>query len=401
MNTIVAPETGIPSIRLRGADGRFLPNQSPPTLKQLYKWTDTFVTRFEEVTKNPSLTSLGTWREDAYELLSDSNIAALRRDMRLWDTARRRNIRRAFSQYQGRVAEAANALRHSLNYIARIASQPALSVPLPWRRVSPPKRIDVLNDLIALCKHMPAFWNKNTKSIKVLTEPVVLLDVNDKTRRYEFGRFFIELIPFMLISDGVNHGVRVTAHTPRFPVRTDGTRLGGTAYPHPHVNLGDLCFGTGLAAATKALKEGRIFDIVTIVDSVLHNYGGAHGQAPFVNLEYWRGVCDSRFNPETGEPIPIDAVLQSAPVPPRPIVECESCGAEVEDLYNCSGCGSPGCGGCRETCGFSGCTNRLCEGCYFVCDNCDAHICVDHYASDDRCVGCDGVEDEQEEDDLD
>lgn len=217
----------------------------------------------------------------------------------------------------------------------------------------------IFNDVLAICQNLPTVWDREKKTIKIITPPAIVVSPRNNSLRYNFGRFFI-----LLQTNG--HMPLVLAHTPRVD------RLGHECV-HPHVQRnGDMCYGNGERAARLAFQQGRFFDLVQITMAVLPQHGGR----PFCEIRGWDGVCDERFDPATGLTIAIDAVIPSTVT-----LSCLACrNNSVSQLFNCnmSGCRNQNqCGGCLEKCAHEGCENHFCSDHYWVCSGCDRRFCKD------------------------
>jgi hypothetical protein len=95
----------------------------------------------------------------------------------------------------------------------------------------------------------------------VVTEPVILEGIR-------LGAFEIRLNLRQLDSSAP---YRIVALDPNPASSSDDTT-------HPHVSNEQLCSGEGRTSIASAIREGRLFDLFTVVDRVLHTY--AAGGSP-------------------------------------------------------------------------------------------------------------------------
>lgn len=389
VNTVVAPsivmtpeQAQVLGAQKRNNKGQFARKSHPPTIKQLYRWAGDFYTNqrnrgailASSLSPIPDLPTL----EEYKRLLGD---------VQRWNYCREKAIERGLIKYREvirlvgeRFVNAAVRTRDYANQRTNRGDGTRLKI------------IDIFNDILTLCKSMPTIWDKENKSIRVITEPVVLLDLKNPSLRYEFGTYSLELRTTMSTYDGI----LVHANTPRYPREAVSQP---ERFTHPHVKNKILCFGRGATAAERHFQAGRFFEIVSIMCSTLQTYGASMG--PHVKLEYWKGVCDVRFDPTTGLAIPIDTVIQ---VPVANTVICEACGAEVAELKACYDCGVENCTGCNERCHYPGCNSYFCNDHYNECDLCKNRYCASHTSEDDsdRCLLCyEATEDDYNEDELD
>jgi hypothetical protein len=145
---------------------------------------------------------------------------------------------------------------------------------------------------------------------------------------------------------------------------------------HPHVNEHKLCAGAGAVVISEALKSGRFYDFVQVVQGVL-----------------------SVHNPES-DYHSLEAMSLN---------ECYECGGLYDRARRCcvSGellcrhCGTR-CGSCdyrvatnfAETC--SGCHSSFCNNCLATCEACDKKFCS-NCKPEDLCDECKAEQDESDE----
>ncbi len=364
--------------RPRDAKGRFLNNKNverTPTIRQLWKFTDNWM-EIASKALNPSY-----WRKplktEVDRLLSPEAYAQLYNGLQRYDALVERELynisHRLGNQINTPAAELLNNISRTYDRLRHRAEIPPVGDKYAIRGMT---RADVMSDLLAICKNFPTVWDREKKTLKIITDPMSVVSPTNKSLRYNFGRFFITL-PYNRYEQP-----RVTAHTPRID-------RGGHDCVHPHVQRnGTICFGDGANAAEKAIRTGRFFDIVEIIMSVLPQ----HGRGPFCQIRHWDGVCDERFNPKTGEAISRDAVL------PTEGLVCHHCKGEVTALMNCihAGCEHRDeCSGCLDLCAAPGCNGRFCENHYWTCSACSGRFCEPatgslspHFRDYETCTAC-------------
>ena len=149
---------------------------------------------------------------------------------------------------------------------------------------------------------------------------------------------------------------------------------------HPHVREGIVCLGDALMPIKLALRQGRLFDVMQMVRSVLNTYNDA---SAYVALEEWDGrLCDdcgqSTSADETATCSHCDQVL------------CQDCSR------SCDACGTTLCGSCLYEAIDD---EQLCERCQGTCAQCDNTV-RRRDLEDGLCPTC-REEQEQEIDDED
>lgn len=242
------------------------------------------------------------------------------------------------------------------------------------------KSRDIYTELVALCRTFETRYDAGRKSLGVVTPPIVIVHPVIRGLRYNFGPAIIHIGP----SYSTNV---ISPHTPRWAAGHI------REYFHPHVrggNRGTLCRGEGGTAIARAEKEGRYFDVVDMIIAILSTYGSN----PYVRIEQWNGVCDEKFNPETGL---ILSVEDEVPAEVRPVVTCSGCGVSHDNPVSCfqSGCQYHNvCIGCLTRCqgtmpDESRCNQWLCEEHAWVCSNCGRNMCNSHFTLDEEAEVCD------------
>jgi hypothetical protein len=160
-------------------------------------------------------------------------------------------------------------------------------------------------------------------TLSVVTDPIVLESI-------ALGRFRIDLN-----LDRFHYG-RLDGDAVRAIALEPNPAASNDEITHPHVQGGQICLGEGSVMVRQALTEGRLYDALLVVRSVLMTYNDA---SPYLSLDRWHGrSCD----------------------------ECEELTPE-DELYSCNQC-----------------DNRLCGGCEHVCTDCDLSYCR-------RCLSTDGA----------
>ena len=183
---------------------------------------------------------------------------------------------------------------------------------------------EVILDLEKLAIDGAIFFNRAEKEMIFVSDNIILEEV-------EFGQFEIR-IPIDLNM----HHLRVVAITPNIC-------LGSTNITHPHVLGDNLCLGAGQRALSLAFQEGRIIDIIEMINSILSCYNSSDAHQM---IQTWKGT-----------------------------VLCRDCGDDTleEEIIGCDGCHSIFCDGCISTCG--GCEKRHCASCSYSCCGCDTSLC--------------------------
>ena len=249
---------------------------------------------------------------------------------------------------------------------------------------------DIYTELMAVCKTFETRWYPNLGSLGVITPPITVVHPVVRGLRYNFGP--------MIIHVGPNYSTNaISPHTPRW----SRGRVG--EYFHPHVrggNRGSLCRGEGGTAIARAEKEGRYFDVVDMIIAVLSTYGSN----PYIRIDEWNGVCDEKFNPDTGHSLSADEDVP--PEPARPTSVCSGCGVTHDNPVSCftGECQYQSvCIGCLTRCqghmpDGSRCNQWFCEDHVWICSDCGQHLCNSHFTLDESGEVCDACYSEQEED---
>jgi hypothetical protein len=206
--------------------------------------------------------------------------------------------------------------------------------------------------------------NGNTLFVK--TKNIILKDIN-------FGPFemvFHSDYPIPFCPENIE--VEVRALKPNYPPG------GGNDYPHPHIEYEYLCIGNGMGPAALALRDMRLFDYFSVVNTVLNTYGAE----PHLHIEDWQqnpcndcGVReheDEMFYCDYCDDLYCDDCK----------LKCEECGGNYCAFcskINCSVCGGSLC----EECGYE------CEVCYEkCCKKCAERSCCGYACADNCCEEC-------------
>ncbi len=192
-----------------------------------------------------------------------------------------------------------------------------------------PKTVDmreVIRDLEKLAIDGTISFDHAKKEMIFTSDDITLVDV-------EFGRFEIR-VPMNLEI----RLLRVVAITPNIcPSNTNIT--------HPHVLGDNLCLGEVKEATKLAFREGRILDIVEMVNSTLtcYNSSDAHQM-----IQVWKGT-----------------------------VLCGDCGEHTleDEIIGCDSCQNVFCNNCVSGCG--NCGKTYCASCMpITCKRCKKSICI-------------------------
>lgn len=166
---------------------------------------------------------------------------------------------------------------------------------------------------------------------------------------------------------------------------------------HPHVDAENVCLGDGHEAVVLSAQQGRVFDLVSQIDTILNTYGAG---SPYVPLNEWDRAnptcyrCDNELGDDDGG------------------VGCDGCGNSYcfDCSYVCSRCGSAGCQDCFPSSSCSGCSETICNECTTTCicgENCCRHclntcerckrrVC-DSCIDEENCVECVDIINEEKE----
>ncbi len=224
---------------------------------------------------------------------------------------------------------------------------------------------EVIRDLEKLAIDGNIFFDRTGEKMIFISDNIILEEV-------EFGRFEIR-VPISLQM----HNLRVVAITPN--ICPDNTNI-----THPHVLGDNLCLGAGQRALKLAFQEGRIIDIIEMINSILrcYNCNDAHQM-----IQTWKGTvlcrnCDEHTLEE--EMMGCDGCQN---------VFCTSCISKCEDCdkFYCDDCICTSC---------SDCSILLCEGCTNRCHKCQKYYCsgcMSDNEGNNHCDNCQKAINESEE----
>lgn len=181
-------------------------------------------------------------------------------------------------------------------------------------------------------------FDLKAKTVSVTTDPITLDDIT-------FGSFEIRLFVDQMSKLYSESPYKIIALEPN-PAATDEN------VTHPHVSSEKLCEGDGCVAIRKAIEQGRICDLFTMVTNILQTY---NPDSPYVALSDWDGVS------------------------------CYDCGYTVsnDECYYCEYCEREYCSQCSTYCQI--CDTTLCLGCSFECPDCEQPVCRGCTAT---CIEC-------------
>ncbi len=203
------------------------------------------------------------------------------------------------------------------------------------------------------------------KTLSVQTEPITL----DGT---SLGEFRIVVSWQSLSRDNFSYRIE--------PVDNQYTHDGSTS--HPHVSGGHLCEGNGGYALDRATQQGRLFDFLLIIRSILETY---NHESAYVSLDEWGGIRCQQCNEAT-------AANDSSYCHECSDWLCDDCGSI------CHGCADLYCDRCVSCC--EQCEVSSCEDCITNCHDCGQSCCSDCH-TEGTCHACinEKQEDEAQQDD--
>jgi len=256
----------------------------------------------------------------------------------------RRNSRQEITTYQQTIYRALGALEQYSNCTLEVKISAS----------------EIFEDFCALDKEFPGTFRADSSRVCFTTEPIVLCGVN--------------LGPFEMSVDTSRFGrnycasdvVWVQAKEPVNP-------QSGSHYTHPHVSPEDICLGEAATLINNAAKDGRIYDLFTVLCQWLRTY---NEQDPYVQIEEWTHTrcprCEYFFN---------DGDYN--------VKECSKCGSNVCPKCDdkCFVCGKSFCTACIRTCYV--CSNVVCVECSpkLKCNRCSYYFCPKHI-EDGVCKSC-------------
>jgi hypothetical protein len=208
-----------------------------------------------------------------------------------------------------RLFECATHLRNNLDRLLRVKTQPQSPAVPTWGFL-----LDELRQLQQEFGNLVI--NPKCGQIAVTTDPIRL------EGRY-LGPFRIELYIDRL-SDRMGSGAFDCVATDPHPA------AGNEETTHPHVKSNNLCAGEATVPIQAALRQGRIADAFSLINSVLNTYNPG---SPYVSLDDWEGIA------------------------------CGDCGATTDrdELFSCDACESVICEHCISSC--EACDQSVCQAC--------------------------------------
>lgn len=196
--------------------------------------------------------------------------------------------------------------------------------------------------------------------------PIILRNPKDGELK-DLGKFRIEIDTTAFDPDRheMVDGVRVIAIDPVYPLdEEDGLEIDNI--PHPNIEGDTLCFGVGERACEAALAQGRLFDFVMMIQTILNSVDDrTQGHQ---NISQWfEKAC-----------------------------KCNDCGDSFDEkeMVKCNDCGESFCQNCKPSM-CSGCEQKVCNNCgdFKECAACGkhkfCHACTDDSVRCRRCEKCD------------
>lgn len=194
----------------------------------------------------------------------------------------------------------------------------------------------------------------------MLDEDYVCEVINDDELMVTMGPYELEGIQFGLFDVSIcieslghfyNRDFRLTAQTPNLASEGDGD------IPHPHVRGTVMCMGDGEEPITNAMRQVRLYDAFSIINSILQTY---NPESPYAKLEVWNGAscydCGEYYNPEESG-VGCQRCNRSG---------CNYCIVSCCDTYRCNDCATNKCNRCGE---------YQCDQCVELCQTCETVYC--------------------------
>lgn len=248
----------------------------------------------------------------------------------------------------------------------------------------PPSLRDLYDEIRVLKRDFGLEFHLREKWLGVVTAAIDMTDQNGKI--YHFGRFRIKLSLDALSTCNVaeHETLFATALEPR-------PAIGNPNITHPHISGSHICLGSAEKAAGKAIREGRLIDVFTLVLQTLQQY---NPDSPYRVLEYWDGMpcnnCQAPVNPEDPQckcrrcrHFYCEECRKECPSCEG--MYCPSCTYEIEGKRYCGNCvrrcrsceakigkptpGQPDKAACSNGCG------AYCITCLKKCKGCDRGYC--------------------------
>jgi len=209
---------------------------------------------------------------------------------------------------------------------------------------------DIYKDLIALEEQYDLCLSDGKANTTVFTVRIEEVEIEG-----------LLLGPFVIRFDFINNNYNIVS---------EGICSFREEYPHPHVSDGgELCTGEGALPLSSALKEGRLYDFFTTIETILETYDP---EGSYCTIEGWFNSsecyeCEASLNQDTEH-------------------YCKECEQHVfcEDcLCYCKCCEGAICERCISEC--ERCSEKLCPGCIKSCSSCSDEICNNCLSSCDKC----------------
>lgn len=341
----------------------------PPTIKQLTQLAINIARKQAGLQAN-GVNRLAPMRPPMTLLPTVEEYAAMLRVIKRYDYTIEKNLRADTIKRYGRIAWARlttissklNPTSTGINQYVNAMDQGPINYLV--------KPSVYFTELTTIARHFETYWNNETGCLEIWTDPISIVHPMVKSLRYNFGR--------MIIPVNTNHPKIIKPHTPRW---ARGEQEG---HFHPHCqNDGLLCFGEGGTAATRAASQGRLYDVIDIIGSILRNYG----HNPHRAIEDWNGICNEKFDPVTGRILGLD---EDVPVPTVTETYCPNCGVTHTQPVSCYNdrCSLQNvCIGCVFRC--RQCNNFTCINHSYCCEECGELLCTSHFTMDEDEVVCD------------
>ena len=192
-----------------------------------------------------------------------------------------------------------------------------------------PKLADIFAELLQIeQEHGQLSYDLKERTVSVVTDPITMEDI-------PLGPFEIKLFINDIDKLYIESPYKIIALEPN-PAGSDDS------VTHPHVSSERLCEGDGHTAIIRAVEQGRLCDLFTMIVSILQTY---NPDSPYISLDDWEGTS------------------------------CYDCGCTIspDDLCYCEDCDRDYCSECSMYCEI--CDTTSCLGCSYKCPECEIHVC--------------------------